>query len=63
MDKESNHGVISPTDVNHLAIGTRDIKSMIAFFTDVLGCPLRALYRMHGAERAWHAFAELEAAS
>jgi catechol 2,3-dioxygenase-like lactoylglutathione lyase family enzyme len=48
-----------PTGVNHLAIATRDIKSQIAFFTDVLGCPLKALYRMHGAEGAWHGFVEL----
>jgi catechol 2,3-dioxygenase-like lactoylglutathione lyase family enzyme len=50
---------IHPTGVNHLAIATRDIKSQIAYFTDVLGCPLKALYRMHGAEGAWHAFVEL----
>ena len=42
---------ISSTGVNHLAISTRDIKSQIAYFTDVLGCPVRALYRMHGANR------------
>ncbi|MBF6065356.1 VOC family protein [Nocardia terpenica] len=48
-----------PTGVNHLAIATRDIKTQIAFFTDVLGCPLKALYRMHGAEGAWHGFVEL----
>jgi catechol 2,3-dioxygenase-like lactoylglutathione lyase family enzyme len=50
---------IHPTGVNHLAIATRDIKSQIAYFTDVLGCSLKALYRMHGAEGAWHAFVEL----
>jgi len=50
---------IHPSGVDHLAIATRDMKSQIAFFTDVLGCPLRALYRMHGAEGVWHAFVEL----
>ncbi|MHA7665608.1 VOC family protein [Mycolicibacterium sp. HS_4_1] len=50
---------IHPRGVNHLAISTRDIKAQIAFFTDVLGCPLKALYRMHGAEGAWHGFVEL----
>lgn len=50
---------ISSTGVNHLAISTRDIKSQIAYFTDVLGCPVRALYRMHGAKGAWYAFVEL----
>jgi catechol 2,3-dioxygenase-like lactoylglutathione lyase family enzyme len=54
---------IHPTGVNHLAIATRDIKSQIAFFTDVLGCPLKALYRMHGAEGAWHGFVELNPTS
>ena len=54
---------ISSTGVNHLAISTRDIKSQIAYLTDVLGCPVRALYRMHGAKGAWHAFVELNPAS
>lgn len=54
---------LHPTGVNHLAIATRDLKSQIAFFTDVLGCPLRALYRMHGAEGAWHGFVELNPTS
>ena len=31
---------LRPGDVNHSAIGTRDIKAQIEFFTDVLGCPL-----------------------
>jgi catechol 2,3-dioxygenase-like lactoylglutathione lyase family enzyme len=54
---------IHPTGVNHLAIATRDVKSQIAYFTDVLGCPLRALYRMHGADGVWHAFVELNPSS
>ncbi len=54
---------IHPTGVDHLAIATRDIKSQIAYFTDILGCPLRALYRMHGAEGVWHAFVELNPSS
>lgn len=54
---------VHPSGVNHLAIATRDIKSQIAFFSDVLGCSLKALYRMHGAEGAWHAFVELHPAS
>ena len=44
---------ISSTGVNHLAISTRDIKSQIAYFIDVLGCPVHALYRMQGAKGAW----------
>ena len=50
--------LISSTGVNHLAISTRDIKSQIAYFTDVLGCPAHALYRMHeGAEVLEHDYA------
>ncbi|WP_411126304.1 VOC family protein [Streptomyces sp. x-19] len=50
---------IHPRGVNHLAIATRDVKAQIDFFTDVLGCELKALYWMHGAEGTWHAFLEL----
>lgn len=45
--------------VNHIAICTRDIKTQIEFFTDVLGMELVALYWMHGAEGAWHGFLKL----
>lgn len=38
---------ISSTGVNHLAISTSDIKSQIAYFTDILDCRVRTLYRMH----------------
>ena len=38
--------------VHHLAIATKDIKSQIKFFNDVLGCELVALYWMHGVEGA-----------
>ena len=54
---------IHPIGVDHLASATRDMKSQIAFFTDVLGCPLRALYWMHGAEGVWHGFVELNPSS
>ena len=54
---------ISPTDVNQLAMVTRDIKCQIAYFTDVQGYPLRVLYRMQGVEGARHAFVELNLAS
>lgn len=49
--------------VHHLAICTKDIKAQIAFFTDVLGCELKALYWMHGVEGAWHGFLELNDSS
>lgn len=42
--------------VHHLAISTADIKAQIAFFNDVLGMELVALYWMHGVEGAWHGF-------
>ena len=45
--------------VHHLAISTANIKEQIAFFTDVLGCELVALYWMHGAAGAWHGFCKL----
>ncbi|MFF7476055.1 VOC family protein [Streptomyces sp. NPDC008092] len=54
---------VHPRGVNHLAIATRDIKAQIEFFTDVLGCELKALYWMHGVEGAWHAFLELNPTS
>ncbi len=52
-----------PNGVHHLAICTKDIKAQIEFFTDVLGCELRALYWMHGVEGAWHGFMELNESS
>lgn len=45
--------------VHHLAIGTKDIKAQIAYFSDVLGMELVALYWMHGVEGAWHGFLKL----
>ncbi|MEZ5230748.1 MAG: VOC family protein [Acidimicrobiales bacterium] len=45
--------------IHHLAIATKDIKTQIGFFNDVLGCELVALYWMHGVEGAWHGFMKL----
>ena len=45
-----------PNGVHHLAICTADIKAQLAFFTDVLGMELVALYWMHGVKGAWHGF-------
>jgi catechol 2,3-dioxygenase-like lactoylglutathione lyase family enzyme len=50
---------LHPRGVNHLALSTRDMKSQLQFWCDVLGCPLRALYYMHGVEGAYHGFVEL----
>jgi catechol 2,3-dioxygenase-like lactoylglutathione lyase family enzyme len=54
---------LHPNGVHHLAISTRDIKTQIEFFTDVLGMELVALYWMHGVEGAWHGFLKLNDAS
>jgi catechol 2,3-dioxygenase-like lactoylglutathione lyase family enzyme len=48
-----------PNGIHHFAICTADIKRQIAFFTDVLGMELVALYWMHGVEGAWHGFLKL----
>ena len=45
--------------IHHLAVATKDIKTQIDFFNDVLGCELVALYWMHGVEGAWHGFLKL----
>ena len=49
-----------PDSLHHLAITTADIKTQIAFFSDVLGTELVALYWMHGVKGAWHGFATQE---
>ena len=48
-----------PNGLHHLAISTGDIKRQIAFFSDVLGMELVALYWMHGVQGAWHGFMKL----
>lgn len=48
-----------PNGLHHLAIATADIKQQIAFFADVLGMELVALYWMHGVKGAWHGFMRL----
>jgi catechol 2,3-dioxygenase-like lactoylglutathione lyase family enzyme len=35
------------------------MKVQLSFWCDVLGCPLKALYWMHGVEGAYHGFVEL----
>lgn len=48
-----------PNGVHHLAIGTRDIKAQIEFFTQVVGMELVALYWMHGVPDTVHGFLRL----
>lgn len=50
---------LHPSGVNHLALSTRDMKGQLEFWCDVLGCPLKALYWMHGVEGTFHGFVEL----
>ena len=45
--------------VHHLALSTANMKEQIAFFTDVLGMKLVALYWMHGIPGCWHGFLKL----
>ncbi|MEC9345623.1 MAG: VOC family protein [Pseudomonadota bacterium] len=45
--------------LHHLALSTADMKAQIAFFSDVLGMELVALYWMHGAEKTVHGFLRL----
>ncbi len=45
-----------PTGIHHLAFMAGDIKKHIAFFSQVMGCPLVALFDMHGAPGGLHAF-------
>jgi catechol 2,3-dioxygenase-like lactoylglutathione lyase family enzyme len=50
---------LHPDGVNHLAISTADMKAQLTFWGDVLGCPTRALYWMHGVPNTFHGFVEL----
>ncbi len=50
---------LHPRGVNHLALSTCDMKAQLEFWCDVLGCPLKALYWMHGVENTFHGFVEL----
>ena len=35
------------------------MKAQLTYFADVLGCPTKALYWMHGVENTFHGFVEL----
>lgn len=51
--------MIKAQGIHHIAVMTADIKGQIAFFSDVLGCPLVALFDMHGVPGGMHAFLHL----
>jgi len=42
--------------LHHIAVCTANLKAQIAYFSDVLGMELVALYWMHGVTNTWHAF-------
>lgn len=50
---------VQPNAVHHIAVMATDIKTHIEYFTDVLGCPLVAIFDMHGVPGALHAFLKL----
>lgn len=52
-----------PTGVHHLAFMAGDIKKHIAFFSEVMGCPLVALFDMHGVPGGLHAFLKMSEGS
>ncbi len=54
---------LHPNGVNHLALSTADMKAQLTFFAEVLGCPTRALYWMHGVPNTFHGFVELSDSS
>ncbi|MDA8726100.1 VOC family protein [Alphaproteobacteria bacterium] len=51
--------MIKASGIHHIAIMAADIKKHIAFFSDVLGCRLSALFDMHGVPSGLHAFMHL----
>jgi catechol 2,3-dioxygenase-like lactoylglutathione lyase family enzyme len=53
-------GMIKPNGIHHIAIMTGDMKRQIAFFSDVLGCRLEAIFNMHGVPGGVHAFLNLD---
>lgn len=48
-----------PNGIHHLAFMAADIKKHIDFFSQVMGCPLVALFDMHGVPGGLHAFLRL----
>ena len=51
--------MIKASGIHHIAVMAADIKKHIAFFSDVLGCRLSALFDMHGVPGGLHAFMHL----
>src|SRR5690606_22736666 len=55
--------VTQPNGIHHVAFMAADITKHIAFFSEVVGCPLVALFDMHGVPGGLHAFLRLNEAS
>jgi catechol 2,3-dioxygenase-like lactoylglutathione lyase family enzyme len=55
----SESAALAPNGVHHVAYCTRDMKTQLRFFTDVVGLELAGLFWMHGVEGAIHAFLKL----
>ncbi len=51
--------MIKASGIHHIAIMAADIREHIAFFSDVLGCRLSAIFDMHGVPGGVHAFLHL----
>lgn len=51
--------MIKANGLHHIAIMTADIKKQIAFFSEVMGFRLTALFDMHGVPGGLHAFLEM----
>jgi catechol 2,3-dioxygenase-like lactoylglutathione lyase family enzyme len=49
-----------PNGIHHIAIMSADIRKHVEFFSTVMGCPLVALFEMHGVPGGLHAFLRLE---
>lgn len=48
-----------PDGIHHIAIMSADMKAQLAFFTQVMGFPLKGLFEMHGVPGGKHAFLEM----
>jgi catechol 2,3-dioxygenase-like lactoylglutathione lyase family enzyme len=56
---EEASAMTQPNGMHHIAIMAADMKKHIAFFSEVMGCPLVALFDMHGVPGGLHAFMRL----
>ena len=52
-----------PNGIHHVAFMAADMKKYIAYFSEVLGFPLAAIFEMHGVPGAIHCFMRMNAHS